>query len=124
MKNQEKIDSAIKHKHEQLKRIYNYVEHNDPKTLRDIRKNASCDYRLVQYLVNNGLIQKQNKKYVLTKNSIPSIALARTYHYHIQLVNSLYKNYTKKPEKNKKAPISKTKTKTISVLWGLFKISW
>jgi len=112
---------ATKKKLELIKRIYEHIEQNDVKNAKDLRAEMKCDSRLIGFLFKNNLIKKENDKIVIGRNSTPSIALARTYQSYIDVENA--KSRTMKKSRNTKKGITPTK-RTISIFWGLWKISW
>jgi hypothetical protein len=111
---------ATKKKLELIKRIYEHIEQNDVKTAKDLRVEMKCDSRLIGFLFKNNLIKKENDKIVIGRNSTPSIALARTYQSYIEVENAKIRSVRKvRVAKNATSP-----KKTLSILWGLWKISW
>jgi hypothetical protein len=111
---------ATKKKLELIKKIYEHIEQNDVKTAKDLRIQIKCDSRLVSFLFRNKLIKKENDKIVIGRNSTPSIALARTYQSYIEVENAKIRSVRKvRVAKNATSP-----KKTLSILWGLWKISW
>ena len=112
---------ATKKKLELIKRIYEHIEQNDVKNARDLRTEMKCDSRLIGFLLKNNLIKKENGKLVIGRNSTPSIALARTYQSYIEVENA--KSRSMKKAKNAPKGIAPTR-RTISIFWGLWKISW
>jgi len=112
---------ATKKKLELIKKIYEHIEQNDVKNARDLRTEMKCDSRLIGFLFKNNLIKKENGKLVIGRNSTPSIALARTYQSYIEVENA--KSRSMKKAKNAPKVIAPTR-RTISIFWGLWKISW
>lgn len=112
---------ATKKKLELIKKIYEHIEQNDVKNARDLRTEMKCDSRLIGFLLKNNLIKKENGKLVIGRNSTPSIALARTYQSYIEVENA--KSRSMKKAKNAPKGIAPTR-RTISIFWGLWKISW